>query len=83
MLGDHRGRVVQVDSIKPTLEAPGIERFQLKHEELLSHFAFNFNLRRYIVARLPPHVRTDRSVYRNARLYTEAGAYTRSLLGST
>jgi len=38
---------VQVDPIKPTLKAPGIERLKLKHEELLSNFGFKFNLRRY------------------------------------
>jgi hypothetical protein len=38
--------VVQVDPIKPTLEAPGIERLKLEHEELLSTFAFRFNSRR-------------------------------------
>jgi len=41
------GRVVQVDPIKPTLKAPGIKRLKLKQGELLSIFAFKFNLRRY------------------------------------
>jgi len=44
-----RGRAVQVDPIKPTLKAPGIERLKLKYEELLSNFGFKFNLRRYSV----------------------------------
>jgi len=41
---------VQVDPIKPTLKAPGTMRLKLKHVKLLSSFAFNFNLRRYIAA---------------------------------
>jgi hypothetical protein len=38
---------VQVDPIKPRLKAPGHTRLKLKCDELLSNFAFNFNLRRY------------------------------------
>ena len=38
---------MQVDPIKPTLKAPGTKRLELKYDELLSSFAFNFNLRRY------------------------------------
>jgi hypothetical protein len=38
---------VQVDPIKPTFKPPGTERLTLKYDELLSSFAFNFNLRRY------------------------------------
>jgi hypothetical protein len=30
---------VQVDTIKPTLEVPGIKRLNLKHDEVLSSFA--------------------------------------------
>jgi len=41
------GRAVQVDSMKPTLKAPGCKRSKLRYEELLSTFAFKFNLRRY------------------------------------
>jgi len=44
------GRAVQVDPIKPTLEAPGIKRLKLKLDILLSTFAFKFNLRRYNLA---------------------------------
>jgi len=43
------GRVVRVDRIKPTLKARGAEPLKLKCDELLSNFAFNFNLRRYIM----------------------------------
>ena len=38
---------MQLDPIKPTLKAPGTERLKLIYDELLSSFAFNFNLRRY------------------------------------
>ena len=45
---------MQVDPIKPTLKAPGTERLNLKFDEMLSIFAFNSNLRRYIsVLNLP------------------------------
>ena len=36
-----------MDPIKPQLKAPGTKRLKLKYDELLSSFAFNFNLRRY------------------------------------
>ena len=42
-----RGRAVQVDPIKLTLKVPGTKRLKLKHDEPLSKFAFEFNLRRY------------------------------------
>ena len=38
---------MQVYPIKPTLKPPGTKRFKLKYDEVLSNFAFNFNLRRY------------------------------------
>jgi hypothetical protein len=38
---------VQVDSIKPTLKAPGSKRLKLHCDILLSTSAVNFNLRRY------------------------------------
>jgi hypothetical protein len=41
------GRAVQDDRFKPTLKASGCERLKLKCDELLSNFAFKFNLRRY------------------------------------
>jgi hypothetical protein len=46
-LGVHLGQTVQVDPIKPTLKAPGNKRLKLECNELLSIFAFKFNLRRY------------------------------------
>ena len=39
---------MQVDPIKPQLKAPGTKRLKLKHDKLLSRFAFKFNLHRYI-----------------------------------
>ena len=42
---------MQVAPIKPTLKAPGSEPLKPKCDKLLSEFAFNFNLRRYIEAR--------------------------------
>jgi len=38
---------VQVDPIKPMLEAPGTKRLELEHDEPLSKCAFKFQLRRY------------------------------------
>jgi hypothetical protein len=38
---------VQVVPIKPTLKAHGTKRLNLKYDEVLSSFAFKFNLRRY------------------------------------
>ena len=38
---------MQVDPIRPTLKPPGTKRLHLRHEKLLSSFAFNVNLRRY------------------------------------
>jgi len=49
---------VQVDPIKPTVEAPGSKLWKLNHDKLLSislqfrfNFASNFNLRRYMMGR--------------------------------
>jgi len=41
---------VQVDPIKPTLKPPGTKRLKLKCDELLTNFAFKFNLRRFTEA---------------------------------
>ena len=48
--GAHAGRAVQVDPMKPTLKAPVSKRLTLKHDGLLSSFAFNFSLRCYMLA---------------------------------
>jgi hypothetical protein len=50
----HRGGAVQVDPIKPTSKSLGTKPLKLKHDELLSIFAFKFKLRRYMVERLLP-----------------------------
>jgi hypothetical protein len=42
-----KGKVVQVDPIKPTLEPPGTKRVETKTDILVSNFAIKFNLRRY------------------------------------
>jgi len=42
-----RGRVVQVDPIKPIVKASGTKRLNPGYDKLLSSFAFTFNLRRY------------------------------------
>ena len=36
--------------MKPTLKVSGTKRLKLKYEKLLSSVAYNFNLRRYIMA---------------------------------
>jgi hypothetical protein len=46
----HPGRAVQVDPIKTMLKAPGTKRLKLKCDDVASSFAFNFNLRRYILS---------------------------------
>ena len=40
---------MQVDPIKPTLKAPETMRLKLEYGKLLSSFAFNFNLHRYMM----------------------------------
>jgi len=50
----HHGRAVQVDPIRPMLKAPGCERLKVTCDDLLSMFAFNFNLRRYTMAGYTP-----------------------------
>ena len=47
VLRDPDGRAVQVEPIKSKLKPPGIERLKLKHDNLLSRFAFKFDFRRY------------------------------------
>jgi hypothetical protein len=44
------GKAVQVEPIKSTLKAPGSKHLRLAHDKLPLNFAFNFNLRRYIMA---------------------------------
>jgi len=55
---------VKIDPIESTLKPPGTKRLKLKHYKLLSSFAFNSNLRRYIKAMM---------VKRNLDLTNEVG----------
>ena len=48
-----RGRAVQLDPIKPKWKQPVIKRLKLNCDKLLSTFAFEFNMRRYIVDHSP------------------------------
>jgi len=86
---------VQVDPITPILEPPGTQRLKVMYNELLSSFAFKFNLHRYIkaeavvVARLKAEAEADEAA-EATRLKAEAeaeraeaGAYTRSQFSST
>ena len=43
------GRAMQVDPIKHTLKVPGTKRLKPKYDEMLSSFAFKFNIRRYSI----------------------------------
>ena len=64
--------------IKPVLKAPGPNRLTLTYDELLSTFAFKYNLRHYTQVRtLLMH--PDKCGIGNA---SEAGAYTRPRFGS-
>jgi hypothetical protein len=60
--------------MKLKLKAPGIERFKLKYDNLLSFFAFNFNLRRYTLG-TGEYFADDPAT---SVPYCRAGAYTRS-----
>jgi len=62
-----RGRVVQIDPMKPVLKAPGPMLSKLRYYGPLSNFAFSLNLRRYTVGAV--------AVGAGA---VAAGAYTRS-----
>jgi hypothetical protein len=56
--------------MNPTLKAPGTKRLKLKYDELVSNFAFKFNLRRYTMGL-------------SGCADTKAGAYTRAHFSST
>ena len=78
----HHGKAVQLDPIKPTLTAPKSKRLKLKHDELLSTYAFDFNLRRYTMA--VPVVADVAEMFKAVDGGAmAAGAYTRPLLSST
>jgi len=97
---EHGGRALQTIMVrrcrlilsKPTLTAPGTERLKLTYDELLSSFAFNFNLRRYTMECTGTLIKIAPRTPRSARMRVEvrgtsdmvkAGAYTRPLLRST
>ena len=65
-----QGGPVQVDPIKPTLNAPTNERLKLKCDDLLSSFPFKFNLRRYTKTLSPP-VSVDLNLEAVKRFYEE------------
>ena len=48
---------MQVSPIKPTLKPPETKRLKQKDHQLLSTFAFKFNLHHYIKARSKSHQR--------------------------
>jgi len=78
-----RGRSAQVDPIKPMLKPTGTKHLKLKRDELLSSFAFKFNLRRYIVegkALNDAEMLCDAAAA--AGIDREAGVYTRPLFSS-
>ena len=62
----------------PVLKASGTKRLKLKRDEPLSNFAFNSNLRGYIVEGLPQMLGLEPE-----DTAVPAGAYTRSLFRST
>jgi len=70
--------------MRPTLKLPGSKRVKLYHKKLLSNFAFNFNVRRYIGGLC--FVLDRLGLYRTRKatqLRFEVWAYTRPHLGST
>jgi len=62
------GRAVQVDPIKPVVEALGTKRLILKYDQPLSKFAFKFNLRCYTTADASAAVAIGKAVQVDARL---------------
>jgi hypothetical protein len=54
--------------MKPVLKRPGTKRLKLKHNRLLSSYAFNFNLRRYAKEIKTHVVQNLQTVVRQCRL---------------
>jgi hypothetical protein len=71
VFNNRRGEAVQLDPMQPTLKAPISKRLKLTYDDLLSNFAFKFNLRRY-AGGWPGAPCASRCHW------TAAGAYTRS-----
>jgi hypothetical protein len=59
--------------MKPKLKAPGTERLKLKYEELLSSFAFNFNMRCYSLTLKYDDMLSCYTFNWNQRPYTAVG----------
>ena len=73
--------------MKSKLKPPGTECLKLKYDNLLSSFAFKFNLRRYTL-HVPADILADNTFTYTVEMcesgeYSVAGAYTRSLFSST
>ena len=68
---------MQLDPTKPPLKAPGAEPFKPKCDELLSNFAFNFNLRGYIkvAERLTPQAALVGAGAAHAVLHSAMGSH--------
>ena len=77
--GARQGKAVPVDSIKLTSKAPGIKILKLEDEEVLSSFAFKFNLRRYLkeneIKSLFPSAFKARASIRSSTSHTNLGVY--------
>jgi len=81
---------VQVDPTKPKLKEPGTKPLNVKHDERLSNFALNFNLRCYTEGEAADD---DPDAWKTGVDFAlepaevlsgqTAGAYTRPLFGST
>jgi len=71
---------VQVEPIKPTLKAPGSKCLKLPYDELLSSFAFKFDLRRYNEAPCPGCEKNMRELY-CAQAVPACGAFQTHLVG--
>jgi len=56
--------------MKPTLKAPISARLKLKCDDLLSNFAFSFNLRRYVMADSPAGISLGDAINLAAGAYT-------------
>jgi len=78
------GRALQVDPIKPSLKTPDSKSLKLEQEKLLSSFAFNFNLRPYILGDEQEQAAVVERMPMGRLLVTpEARSNTRPLLSST
>ena len=78
----HRqGRAVQAVPVQPILKPTGTKRWKLEYDEMLSSFAFRFNLRRYTKVTLAIAFQRELAILK--RRISAAGAYTRPLFSST